>query len=499
MDEIERVRALKQLEIDASKSKLDRNKLGQFATPRKLADSLLNYSATILPDSKIRFFDPAFGTGSFYTACVKTFGEQVEGLGFEIDEGYHSGAKLVWNDFSNLTIKHTDFTKELPSNYQPYNLIICNPPYSRHHHIPSDMKSRVQRLIQEELGYKVSGLAGLHFYFMLLAHKWLSKDGVSIWLVPSEIVEVNYGKFIRKYLLENVDLLRIHFFEHSNVQFDDALVSSCVIVFKNAPSKASAKIKVTVGDFDNPSKQIEVDKKNLPVEKKWSKHLLTHPHNDNAETALPIAKLGDLYQIKRGVATGNNNFFILDKEKALNLEIPKKYLQNIVPPSRYIKNDVIELDEDGFLNVEKKLVLLNIDLPLDEIQAQYPKLYAYLQEGIESGVDKTYLASKRKAWYFQEKRTPPKYFVRYMSREKTDGDGNNMAFIRNESDAIATNSYLLLYEKPKDLFSVEYDYEKVRDFFIKGLDKSLNRFGRTYGGGLVKFEPSELKELPISF
>lgn len=495
MDEIERSRQARQKDIDASKSKLDRNKLGQFATPRDLADNLLNYSSSLIDDSEIRFLDPAFGTGSFFTACLKTYGDKVSGTGFEVDSDYFSGASDVWANTPNLTIKHTDFTKELPNTFQPFNLIVCNPPYTRHHHIPTKTKVRVQKLIQDELGFKVSGLAGLHFYFMLLAHKWLADNGVSIWLVPSEIVEVNYGKYIRKYLLENVNLLRIHFFEQSDVQFDDALVSSCVIVFKNEQSLKNNKVKVTVGDFGNPISELELDKSSLPIDKKWSKHLFTHPHSDKKSLELPTTKLGDLFQIKRGIATGNNSFFILDKEKALSLELPKKYFQNIVPPSRFITDNVIELDNDGFLKVEKKLVVLNVDLPIEEIKVNYPKLYTYLLEGIKKGVDKTYLASKRKTWYSQENRTPPKYFVRYMSREKTDG--KNMAFIRNESDAISTNSYLLLYEKPQDLFSAEYDYEKIKDFFIKGLDKSLNRFGRTYGGGLVKFEPNELKELPI--
>ncbi|HJQ09053.1 MAG TPA: N-6 DNA methylase [Candidatus Saccharimonadales bacterium] len=496
MDELERVREAKQKAVDASKSKLDRNKLGQFATPRNLADSLLSYSSSLINDSEVRFFDPAFGTGSFYTAFLKTYGDNATGTGFEIDKDYFKAAREVWDNTPSLTIKHTDFTQEIASKYKPFNLIVCNPPYSRHHHISNETKSRVQKLISNELGLKVSGLAGMHFYFMLLAHKWLAKSGIGIWLVPSEIVEVNYGKYIRKYLLENVNLLRIHFFEHSNVQFDDALVSSCVIVFKNEPSLKDTKVKVTVGDFANPVNEIEIDKANLPVDKKWSKHLLTHPHS-GLNVDLPAAKLGDLFQIKRGIATGKNSFFILDKEQALSLEIPKKYLQNIIPPSRYIKDSVIELDDDGFLKTDKKLVVLNVDLPMEKIKSTYPKLYAYLLEGIEKGVDKTYLASKRKYWYAQESRTPPKYFVRYMSREKADGAGNNMAFIRNESDAISTNSYLMLYEKPMDLFSVEYDYEKIKDFLVKGLDKSLNRFGRTYGGGLVKFEPSELKELPI--
>lgn len=497
MDEVEGKRAITQSRVDSSKSKLERNKLGQFATPRKLADSLLDYATTLIDKKDVYFFDPAFGTGSFYTAYLKAFGEDAQGLGFEIDKAYYEGAKNVWKDFPSLQIENTDFTKESPQNYNPVNLLVCNPPYSRHHHISSDTKLRIQELIMKELGFRVSGLAGLHFYFMLLAHKWLAKDGVGIWLVPSEIVEVNYGKYMRKYLLENVDLLRIHFFEHSEVQFDDALVSSCVIVFKNRAS-SSSKVEVTVGDFDQPTSSIEVDKDGLPIDKKWSKHLLTHPHDGkDALGASSGAKLGDIFQIKRGIATGNNSFFVLDKEKALSLEIPRQYLQNIVPPSRHLKGNSIELDDDGFLKTDKKLVLLNVDLPMEEIEKKHPKLYDYLQEGIANGVDKTYLASKRKLWYLQENRTPPKYFVRYMSREKKGGDSAPV-FIKNDSDAIATNAYLLLYEKPKELFSHDYDDGKVWDFLVKGLDSSLNRFGRTYGGGLVKFEPSELRELPIA-
>ena len=48
-----------------------------------------------------------------------------------------------------------------------------------------------------------------------------------------------------------------------------------------------------------------------------------------------------------------------------------------------------ELDDDGFLKTEKKLVVLNVDLPMELIQEQYPKLYSYLQEGIAKGSDFT--------------------------------------------------------------------------------------------------------------
>lgn len=58
-----------QKRLDSEKTKTQRNQLGQFATPSGLAVELLKYARTILPPTpKIRFFDPAFGTGAFYSA-----------------------------------------------------------------------------------------------------------------------------------------------------------------------------------------------------------------------------------------------------------------------------------------------------------------------------------------------------------------------------------------------------------------------------------------------
>lgn len=495
MDEIEKKRIILQKAVDDSKSKLERNMLGQFATPRLLADELLEYARTQLPGNKVSFFDPAFGTGSFYTAFLKSFKGEIKGLGIEIDADYYKVAREVWKGVDSLEIENTDFTLADPKTHKQADLLVCNPPYSRHHHLSKDMKKRVNEKINKTLGIQVSGLAGLHFYFMLLCHEWMKQNGLAIWLVPSEILEVNYGKEIRKYLLNRVDLERIHFFEHSDVQFLDALVSSCVIVFRNDKPTTNKKIEITVGDFKEPTLRYKLARQKLDPEQKWSKHLLTKV--ETKPVSEEGAKLGDLFTVKRGIATGDNSYFILDKEKALQLEIPRKYLQNILPPSRYLKGDVVNPDEDGFLDVEKKLVVLNIDLSIDVIKREYPILYMYLQEGIAKGVNKGYLASKRSPWYSQEKRTSPKYFVRYMSRERKEQTDNHMIFIKNNSDAIAANSYLMLYKKPIDMFSSYQDDKKVWKLLSLGLNRSLYRFGRTYGGGLVKFEPSELKELPI--
>jgi type I restriction-modification system DNA methylase subunit len=81
-------RIIEQTQLDAAKNSTERNRLGQFATPNTLAIEIINYSKTLLPpDRKIRFLDPAIGTGSFYSALLQSFSiDRIESaVGYEID------------------------------------------------------------------------------------------------------------------------------------------------------------------------------------------------------------------------------------------------------------------------------------------------------------------------------------------------------------------------------------------------------------------------------
>jgi len=83
--------------------------------------------------------------------------------------------------------------------------------------------------------------ARLDVYFMLLSHRRRRSDSLSIWLILSEFMDLNYGSVLKEYLLNRVYLMRIHRFEPSEVQFEDALVSSAFVWFRNrAPVPGSA-------------------------------------------------------------------------------------------------------------------------------------------------------------------------------------------------------------------------------------------------------------------
>ncbi len=99
-----------QEKLDLQKTQAERNRLGQFATPTELAQDILSYAKKLLPKrSKVRFFDPAIGTGSFFSALLSKFREsRIETAeGYEIDPHYAKPSKRIWRD-SILNIRLAD-------------------------------------------------------------------------------------------------------------------------------------------------------------------------------------------------------------------------------------------------------------------------------------------------------------------------------------------------------------------------------------------------------
>lgn len=265
-----------QIELDAAKSKLERNQMGQFATPGPLAIQVLERAKQLVASNDpIRFLDPAFGTGAFYSALLHVFSsDHIEAArGYEIDEHYGNEARLLWRD-RPLEVIIEDFTVAAPPENETdrYNLIICNPPYVRHHHLKAENKRRLQSLVAESCGIYLSGLSGLYVYFLLLAHNWLRKGGIAGWLVPSEFMDVNYGQGIRDYLTSQVTLLEIHRFDPEEVQFDDALVSSAVVwLRKEKPPKTHRVLFSQGGNLKHPQHHQELSLADLRKENKWTR------------------------------------------------------------------------------------------------------------------------------------------------------------------------------------------------------------------------------------
>ena len=496
-------RQAEQTRLDGLKTAMQRNEMGQYATPFPLALKIMQFVRDnwLTAAKDIRFLDPAVGTGAFASALLHAFDRKhIRSMtGVELDPQIASAADKLWSKWG-LKVIEADFTR-LPFPASPdANLVVANPPYVRHHHLDREAKPYLQQKTQVSVGLKVNGLAGLYCYFLLIAHRWLAEDGIGVWLIPSEFMDVNYGKIVKRYLTEQVTLRHVHRFDPEDVQFDDALVSSTVLIFqKRIPSAQHEAIFSVGSDLCAPRRSKRIRQQQLADIGKWtSLPDMPVPYViRNVERLNATIRIGDLFDIRRGLATGANEFFILTRQLAHDKGLPERFLRPILPSPRYLTHDLILAGPDGYPLIEPLLVLLDCDLDENEVR-HFPALRAYLEEGMSRGFADRYIPSHRSPWYKQEFRPAAPIVCSYMSRGQPGTSG--IRFFRNHSQATAPNVYLMLYPSSAIQRTVEEDPPLLDDLFelLKrtGHEHLLYQ-GRTYGGGLNKIEPNELAQVPL--
>jgi hypothetical protein len=487
-DEIEAQRLIRQQQLDRLRSRRERNRLGQFATPPALALDMLRHARAVAQTASIRFLDPAVGTGTFFSALLQAWPEVrvVTATGFEVDPRIAASCRQLWQAH-RLQTRRADFTRAPPPGEPKgrYDLVICNPPYVRHHHLAPPNKQRLRSRALAAAGVEPSALSGLYLYFMLLAHAWMAPNALAGWLVPAEFMDVNYGQALRCYLTRRVTLLRIHRFDPADLQFDEALVTSALVWFRNAPLPRRHRVEITQGgSLGAPHARRLLPAARLQEAPKWK------------GTALRVrairppvgSTLGDWFRIQRGLATGANRFFILTPAQAAAHDIPARCLRPILPRPKHLPQPEV---------CTQTLLLLDCRLTEAEVREHHPGLWRYLQSG-RPQVSEGYLCSRRTPWYRQEQRAPTPFLCSYIARP--GGNGQVRRFILNHTAAIATNNYLMLHPRPALERFLQGDEQRIRSVWqcLTEIEpQALSAAGRVYGGGLYKLEPKELASLLV--
>ncbi len=456
-----------------------------FLTPPELGEAIAKEALKYLDqDLPIAFGDPSTGNGVLFASLLRTLnGRPLESaIGVELDRGRSLETKRKWSRHG-LQVVSGDFLacNDLPKR----TLIIANPPYTRYQEVVPAYRTAAQKIIRDETGIDVGGQAGHFVYFLLKAHNWLKTGGVAAWLLPGDFLDSRYGKAIKQYLTQQVALRRVHFFDDKDFQFENALVTSCLIIFEKSESKTSDPVQISwKGSIEKPTDSISISSRDLVASSNWrTLNLKIEPNR----TGIVI---GDLFRVRRGIATGANQYFILTEEEVSKYEIPRTAIKPILPKVNSIRSDVIESDQDGLpVGIERLFVIDTAYLESD-IAVRFPGFNAYLSK-IRGEVMGSTLVKSRKIWYQQEQRDASPFLVSYMGRQ-------GIRAFRNRSAAIATNSYLMLYPRMQES---EIDDKILLDLFevLRSAVSPSNiiPFARQYSGELQKLEPKALTKLPV--
>ena len=208
--------------------------------------------------------------------------------------------------------------------------------------------------------------------------------------------------------------------------------------------------------------------------------------------------LSEFFKIKRGLATGNNKYFILSAQEVERRELPKEAFKPILPSPRYVPDDEVKGDKEGDPVLVRRLFLLDPPWEEEEIRERYPRLWDYLEEGKAEGVADRYLCRHRTLWYTQEFWPPAPFVCTYLGRSDKSS-GRPFRFILNNSRATAANVYLMLYPKAHIQRALQDRpglKRKVWEYLNQICPQAILGEGRVYGGGLHKLEPKELGNVP---
>lgn len=447
-----------------------RRQVGAVYTPRELVRPMVDW---VLSENPQRVVDAGSGSGRF-SAEIASRGVDVEIVAVELDPvaSLMSRAALAVHRHRKAQVLQVDYTRlRLPIRRGP-TAFVANPPYVRHHDLDPGAKIWAQEAARIA-GHSISGLAGLHAYFYL-ATALMSRPGdVGCFVTSSEWLDVNYGQVVRNLLLNGLGGVSLHMLEPASMPFE-AATTATVTCFKVGHSARTVRLQMVkdlkelaplTGGSERPVAE-------LAASKRWTTLFRSQP-----KVPKGYVELGEICRVHRGAVTGSNATWISPTSER---GLPDCVLFPAVTRAKEL------FDADGRLESTAALRLV-IDIPadLDQLEADDRKVVLrFLHQAAKRGADQGYIASHRRAWWAVGLAEPAPILATYMARRPP-------AFVLNSVGARHINIAHGLYPRaPLPQHSLERLALSLRSSVRVGQ-------GRTYAGGLTKFEPGEMERLPV--
>jgi SAM-dependent methyltransferase len=462
----------------ASTSNAHRRRIGQFLTPFPIVRRMARWVADHAPD---RVVDAGCASGRFAGEVARLLPEATV-LAIDSDPlaALLCRARMADLGLNNVTVRHDDFLRTDIHREDGERLaFIGNPPYVRHHKLSPDDKDWAARAARS-LDIPFSRLAGLHVYFFLKTALCARHGDVGCYITSAEWMDVNYGETLRVLLPGVLGAERLDVLHDTEAAFDGAMTTAAICFFRvgSAGNTITFSSLQDVADPDSATRTrtVDVSEHHGP----WGSLLQGDPA---AADRGPSVRLGDLVDVHRGLVTGANAFFVMSRSEA-----QRRGLTEVVTP--VIRSGKTILEADGEVRSESLPMLLT--LPKDARAMDGPvgdAIQRYLHAGEAEDIPEGYICRHRRPWWYLGQPDPPPIVASYMARRPP-------AFALNPDNALILNIAHGLFPK------IPFEAAELRQLvaMLNALAPGFIGQGRTYQGGLEKFEPSEMQnlKLPVS-
>jgi hypothetical protein len=456
------------------RSSAARREDGATYTPALIVSAMTAWAVSQSPAPQ-RIVDPGCGSGRYLMAAAVSF-PKAQLIAIEIDPLARMLLKanaVVCGFADRLTIKACDYRElELPT-IDGRTLFIGNPPYVRHHDIAEDWKAWFQDAAAE-LGFRASRLAGLHIHFFLKTRLLAHPGDFGVFITAAEWIDVNYGSVLREMLTDGMGGIALHLIDPSAEPFPDAMVTGAITCFHVGARASNFSIRAvgSLAELGTLAAGEPLPWERVATARRWSALVRRKEQHPDG-----FIELGEVFRVHRGTVTGSNRVWIAGEHAT---DIPPSLLFPSVTKAR-------EIIAAGQVLKNAKALRCVVDIPpeLDGFdRSERRAIDRFLKWARAMGADQTYTAFYRRAWWSVGLRDPAPILCTYMGRRSP-------AFALNAAHAHFLNIAHGLYPRaplPQRTLAAYAEY----------LRKSIQQHeGRTYAGGLTKFEPKELERVLV--
>lgn len=473
------------------KSEVKSEKLrGGYYTPEPIAQFICNWAIDINTKG---ILEPSCGNGVFLKEAAKkvmeinpdlSIEDTIVGIELFEEEAKKAstyGTKVIFGDFFG-------FYKDNIEGKQKFDVIIGNPPFIRYQNVDVDSREIAFQLMRSA-GLHPNKLTNIWLPFLVLSALALSKNGKLGMVIPVELFQVSYAGETREFLAKYFDRLTLITFQ--KIVFED-IQQEVVLLLGEKTSDSKGIQVIELNDLDDLSNldltkfyDYEVKELNHSNEK-WIKYFLSceeielmHKLCSNVD----IVPTTDLFEINVGLVSGENSFFLLNHDMVKEYQLGN-VTRMIIGKTEQLKGVI--LSEQDFKNLadkgKKVYMFAPKDIPFSELSKEEQE---YIKHGEKLGFNRGYKCRIRKNWYCVPQSWEPDAFIlRQVNRYPR--------IILNYANAVSTDTI----HKIRFLDGVNPEY--VAAAFLNSFTLALAEVtGRSYGGGVLTFEPSEIRKLMI--
>jgi hypothetical protein len=457
------------------RSAAERREIGAVYTPATIVQSMITWLKG-QDRAPARIVDPGAGSGRFILAAGAAF-PKAHLVAIEMDPL----AALMLR--ANLAARRwTKRTRILVADYRKAKLpaitgrtAYCgNPPYLRHHAINDEWK-RWYATRFAEFGIKASALAGLHLHFFLQTYLLAKAGDIGAFVTSAEWIDTNYGSALRQLLIEKLGGVALHVLEPTVEAFPGTATTAAITCFRVGESESPVRVRSVkqLRWLNGLTRGNNVPRQTFQQSSRWS--IIVKP--TGIQKVDGDNELGELFRVHRGQVTGANDIWIAGDHATM---LPDR----VKLPSVTRAKDLIDAGPQLRTAEALRRVIdlpANLDSFSDDERAGIDRFLAWAKT---QGADQSYIARHRQSWWSVGLNQPAPILCTYMARRPPQ-------FTLNSCGARHINIAHGLYPRAP----IEADRLAL---LVKWLNGNTNTsYGRTYAGGLTKFEPKEVERLRI--